>query len=62
VAMPPLPGAASSPASWPGIRIPFNNDGNLSSGEGIPFQSSDVWCLKCWCFHERGPCQATTSS
>jgi hypothetical protein len=59
VAMPPLPGAPS-----PGIRVQINYDEYItsSSDEEPSFPSCDKRCRDCWRFHERGPCQPTTSA
>jgi hypothetical protein len=63
VAMPPLPVAPSFPAECSGYRVHFppEEGGSSSSEEEPAFPSCDKRCRDCWRFHERGPCEPTTS-
>jgi hypothetical protein len=66
VARPPIPVAPSFPAECTGFRIQLPPDylegDSSASEEETPFPSCDKRCRDCWRFHERGPCQVTTSS
>jgi hypothetical protein len=65
VARPPLPVAPSFPTECTGFRIqlpPNYLEGDSDpSDEETSFPSCDKRCRDCWRFHERGPCEPTTS-